>query len=374
LCVVSTKLVKPERTIIPFMTRIDPAFWRGRRVFLTGHTGFKGGWLALALHRMGARVFGYALAPPTTPSLFDVAGINALLESQIGDIRDRAALQTSLAASKAEIVFHLAAQPLVRAAFDDPASTFEANVMGTVNLLEAVRAVDSVQAVVAITTDKVYENQEWVWPYRETDALGGQEPYGASKACCEIIAHAYRGAYFRPMPTPIQIATVRAGNIVGGGDWADDRLVPDAMRAFSAGRPLSVRNPGALRPWQHVLEPVAGYLTLAERLFAREPNLDRSWNFGPSPADAKPVSYVAEHLVRHWGGTAQWRADGAVKGHEARLLTLDSSLANDLLSWIPVWSLDRCLEETTRWYKTFYAGDDVRPLMQAQLQLVTGIA
>ena len=351
------------------MAPLSAEFWRGRRVFLTGHTGFKGGWLAALLHRLGASVTGFALAPDGKPNLFEAARIDAFAGSEIGDIRDWARLARAVREAAPEIVFHLAAQPLVRRARNEPAETFDTNVMGTVHLLEAVRATPSVQAVVIVTTDKVYDNVEWPWAYRETDRLGGKEPYGASKACCEIVVESYRHSYFRDAARPVAVATARAGNVIGGGDWAEDRLLPDAIRAFAAGQPLMVRNPAAVRPWQHVLEPVAGYCRLAEALLSGcGLPADLAFNFGPPAADALPVSQVADRLAQRWGDDACWVQDPATHPYEARLLEVDASRARSLLHWTPAWNIGQGLDRTVTWYRAFYAGQDMQRVTLAQIE------
>jgi CDP-glucose 4,6-dehydratase len=332
---------------------IDASFWKDRRVFVTGHTGFKGGWLALWLARLGARVSGYALRPPTDPSLYGDIGLDAELTSTIADIRDVGRLEQALDEARPEIVFHLAAQPLVRRAHAEPVETFATNVMGTAHLLDALRRLDGVMAAVVITSDKVYDNREWVWAYRETDRLGGHEPYGASKACAEIVVDSFREAYFQRSGSGrrIGLATARAGNVIGGGDWAEDRLVPDAIRAFSAGTTLRLRNPLAERPWQHVLEPLAGYLRLAELLAARPDEISGAWNFGPAGGDSRPVQWVADELVRLWGDEARWTLDNGANPHEARLLAVDSARAAATLGWRAAWSAEQALERTVAWYK-----------------------
>jgi CDP-glucose 4,6-dehydratase len=343
-------------------------FWSGRRVLITGHSGFKGSWLACLLHRLGVEVSGYALGPPSNPNLYDSVGVARLGISTIGDIRDQTRITAEMQAAEPEIVFHLAAQSLVGPARTDPIETLSTNVLGTAHVLEAVRATPSVKAVVAVTSDKVYENVEWAWAYREDDRLGGKEIYGASKACAEIVVQAYRNAYFSG-DRDIRIATARAGNVIGGGDWAADRLVPDAMRAFSSDRPLVVRNPAAVRPWQHVLEPLAGYLRLAERLYdgGRLPP-QMALNFGPHEEDAVPVATVADQLVARWGKGAVWYHDNACHPYEARLLEVDSALARSCLGWEPRWRLDKALDHTVDWYRAFYGGSDMLPVTVSQIE------
>jgi len=321
------------------------------------------------LTRLGAQVTGYALAPEPGPSLFEAARIGELAAASIiADIRDGERLTAAMQAAEPEVVFHLAAQALVRRARAQPDETFETNVMGTLRVLEAVRATPSVKAVVVVTSDKVYDNREWPWPYRETDALGGKEPYGASKAASEMVVQAYRHSYFSGAERPVAIATARAGNVIGGGDWAVDRLVPDAMRAFAAKRPLVVRNPSAVRPWQHVLEPVAGYVRLAGRLLVglTLPE-DGGFNFGPAAEDARSVSVVADALVERWGGGARWQPDPAVHPYEARLLEVDSSRARSVLGWSPKWRLDEGLAHTVDWYRAVVGGADARSVTLAQI-------
>ena len=292
------------------------AFWHDRRVLVTGHTGFKGAWLSLWLSRLGARVTGLALAPETSPSLFTLAGLAERVDSRLGDIRSRAIVDAVVAESRPEVVFHLAAQALVRRSYADPVATYETNVMGTAHVLEAARRADGLRAVVVVTSDKCYENREWWWPYREDDALGGYDPYSSSKGCAELVTAAWRRSYFGGPASPAGVASARAGNVIGGGDWAEDRLVPDCMRAFGTSTPVVIRRPAAVRPWQHVLEPLAGYLLLAERL-AEGPGFAEAWNFGPSVDDARPVSWVVDRLVRFWGGDARWAHDGSEQPHEA---------------------------------------------------------
>ena len=335
---------------------MNQAFWRGRRVFITGHTGFKGGWLALWLEHLGAEITGFSLPPATDPNLFTAACVGRNLRSLIGDVREPAALCEALAGSNAEIVFHCAAQSLVRASYESPVETFATNVMGTVHMLEAMRAVHTVRAAVIVTSDKCYEEGAFGRPYRECDPLGGRDPYSSSKACAELVASAYRASFFKGVDTAA-IATTRAGNVLGGGDWAPDRLVPDVVRACAAGEAVKIRYPHAVRPWQHVLEPLHGYLQLAESLLSRS-DLRDAWNFGPSDDDMKPVSEVVGSLVRRWGPGARWVVDDEAHPREAPALRLDSSRARQELGWRPRLSLETALDWTVEWYKTHLESPD----------------
>jgi CDP-glucose 4,6-dehydratase len=340
-------------------------FWRGRRVFITGHTGFKGSWLTHWLKSCGALITGYSNGIPTTPSLFQEANVADGVESIAGDVRDPDALTGALTVSKAEVVIHMAAQSLVRASYADPVATFGTNVLGTVNVLEAVRHVPSVRAAVVVTTDKCYENREWIWPYRENEALGGKDPYSSSKACAELVTAAYRASFFRG-EGDARIATVRAGNVIGGGDWATDRLVPDLVRAFAAGEPARLRNPSATRPWQFVLDPLAGYLAVAEALWDGR-SLADAWNFGPDVADARPVRWIANHLVQTWGDGAAWQAVESEDCPEASMLMLDSSRARTLLGWAPRVGLATVLDWIVEFYKGLLNGDRAAVLMDSQI-------
>ena len=348
--------------------------WRGKRVFLTGHTGFKGGWLALWLASKGAIVRGYSLDPYTTPNLFDAARIGTVVEDVRGDIRDGAALEEALSSFAPEVVFHLAAQPLVRYSYQDPIGTYETNVIGTARVLDAVRRTPSVRAVVSVTTDKCYENKEWLWGYRETDPLGGYDPYSSSKACAEIVSAAYRQSYF-PVSKLAQhgcaVATARAGNVIGGGDWSTDRLIPDLIRGFVAGEPALIRRPKAIRPWQHVLEPLHGYLLLAEKLMTRERDqaarYATAFNFGPSEDDAQSVDWIVERMVQFWGGGARWVLDPEPGVHEAGYLKLDASRARTELDWHPRLRLETALEWLVTWYKAQAAGEDMHRLSLEQI-------
>ena len=345
-------------------------FWKGRRVLLTGHTGFKGSWLSLWLHHLGAKVAGYALQPPTTPSLFTEADIAAVLHSVEGDIRDLPRLRQTLQDFQPEIVLHLAAQALVGQSYKDPVETYSTNVMGTVNLFEAIRSTPSVRAVVNITTDKCYENQEWIWGYRETDALGGFDPYSNSKACAELVTAAFRSSFFHPDQFEshhVAIATARAGNVIGGGDWASNRLVPDILQGLASGVAADIRNPGSVRPWQHVLEPLRGYLMLAERLVLQGPVYGGPWNFGPRRDDAKPVSWLADELCAIWGAGAHWRNTANELAHETTALRLDTSKSESLLGWLPVLTLQESLLLIVEWSQSRATGTDVRQLTLAQI-------
>ena len=349
----------------------DPEFWRGRRVFVTGHTGFKGAWLSLWLQNLGAEVFGYSLPPPTDPSLYAVAEVaSGMADAVTGDIRDTAALRAALQAARPDIVFHLAAQAIVLRSYDDPLETFSTNVLGTVALLDAIRAVASVRAVVVVTSDKCYENREWVWGYRESDALGGHDPYSASKAAAEIAVAAMRNSYFSPALQTIHrvgVASVRAGNVIGGGDWAAHRLIPDMMRALLAGRPAVIRNPGSVRPWQHVLEPLSGYLRLAEALCQDGAGHAGGWNFGPLDGNARSVAWIADHLRRLWPEAPPWVIAGASGPHENTALRLDSAKARTRLGWAPVWSLETTLQSIVAWYRAYRDGARMRDCVSLQI-------
>jgi len=346
------------------------SFWQGKKVLITGHTGFKGSWLSLWLQSMGASVVGYALEPPTQPSLFEVAGVADGMTSIIGDVRNLGHLQSAFAEHNPEIVFHLAAQPLVRYSYESPVETYTTNVIGTMNMLESVRHADSVQVVVSITSDKCYQNKEWHWGYRENDRLGGHDPYSSSKACAETVIAAYRDSYFPPDAYErhgVALASTRAGNVIGGGDWAKDRLIPDIMKAILENRPVVIRSPKAIRPWQHVLEPLNGYLCLAEQMWTRGPKLAQAWNFGPNSEDAKTVSWIAEYLTSSWGDGACWELDSRQHPHEDTYLKLDCSKARNLLGWAPKLHLSIALEWIAEWYRGYQQGDDMRSLTEDQI-------
>ncbi len=349
---------------------MNAAFWQGKRVFLTGHTGFKGGWLSLWLQQLGADVTGYALEAPTTPSLFEVASVARGMVSIIGDVRDGEALKRAMAQARPEIVIHMAAQPLVRYSYVNPVETYATNVMGVVNLLEAVRATPGVRSVVNVTSDKCYENREWPWGYRENEAMGGYDPYSNSKGCAELVTAGYRSSFFNAEKYAehgIALGSGRAGNVIGGGDWAMDRLIPDMLRAIGAGQPVMIRNPHSIRPWQHVLEPLSGYLTLAEKLYSEGPVHAEGWNFGPHDTDAKPVEWIIERMTQEWGAGASWSLDGQNHPHEATYLKLDCSKARGQLGWYPRWDIGQTIAKIVEWHKAFDEGLDMRELSLAQI-------
>lgn len=344
---------------------LNTDFWRGRRVFVTGHTGFKGSWLLLMLRQLGADVYGYALEPPTEPSMFELLKLGGLGRHEIGDVRDLNALRASIERAAPEVVIHMAAQPLVRASYDQPVETYAVNVMGTVNLLDACRNVDGLGAIVVVTTDKCYENFGWERGYAEDDQLGGADPYSNSKAACELVVAGYRQSFFTNRSAGL--ASARAGNVIGGGDFASDRIVPDAMRAFMKGEPLMVRNPLAVRPWQHVLEPLAGYLLLAERLYG-DHKLAEGWNFGPRPEESTPVRTIVDALVAEWGDGACWVQDEGEHPHEAATLKLDSGKAREQLGWRPRLELDQALRMTAAWFRAYQAGEDLISVSNRQIE------
>ncbi len=349
---------------------IDKRFWKGKKVFLTGHTGFKGSWLSLWLHSLDAQVFGYALQPPTVPSLFDLSNLDTIVQSTIADVRDRNSLNDAMRSAQPDIVIHMAAQPLVRDSYKIPVETYEINVMGTVNLLEAVRACATVKAVINITTDKCYENNEWVWGYRENEPLGGYDPYSNSKACSELVTSAYRSSYFNPKNYAshgVAVASARAGNVIGGGDWANDRLIPDCIRALLKAEQIVIRNPRAIRPWQHVLEPISGYMVLAQKLCEDGPSYSGAWNFGPDDNDAKPVEWLVNNLCTKWGQDASFKIDVGEHPHEAHYLKLDCSKAKLLLNWHPHWSLDKAIDSIIEWTNAYKQGQDVNTICLQQI-------
>ena len=339
-------------------------FWQGKRVLVTGHTGFKGAWLSLWLERLGAQVAGYSLPPPSEPSLFAAASLAGRVRSYDADVRNLGMLQDVFKMVRPEVVFHLAAQSLVRPSYDEPVTTFGTNVMGTVNVLEAARAVPETRSIVVVTSDKCYENREWAWGYRENEAMGGHDPYSSSKGCAELVTAAYRSSFSKP---GVGIASARAGNVIGGGDWAKDRIIPDFVRAVTSGQPLRVRNPGAVRPWQHVLEPLGGYLRLAECLWQDPQRFSEGWNFGPNDSDAQPVSWVVDRFARNWGAGVTWQADPGPHPHEANYLKLDCSKARNQLNFRPRLSLEQALSWVTDWYRGFSNGASAAELCSAQI-------
>lgn len=336
-------------------------FWQGKRVLITGHTGFKGSWLTLLLNRLGAIACGYSLSPPTDPNLFEELGLSSIIESHIGDIRDYAHLFQTVNDFKPEIIIHMAAQPLVRRSYQDPIETYSTNVMGTVNLYEIIRQVGSVRAVVNITTDKCYQNNEWVWGYREGDRLGGHDPYSNSKACAELVTSSFRESFFNKENYPehrCAIASVRAGNVIGGGDWAQDRLIPDILKSFQNNLMVEIRNPNSIRPWQHVLEPLSGYLIVAEKLFTQGMVFAEAWNFGPNDEDARTVEYIVGTMSNIWGDS-KWQLSQSEHPHEANYLKLDCSKAKSQLNWKPVWSLDKTLSKIVNWHRAWINNEDM---------------
>jgi CDP-glucose 4,6-dehydratase len=348
---------------------IDSSFWRRRRVFLTGHTGFKGSWLSLMLARLNAETTGYALAPPTDPALFDILQVADVIEDRRGDVDDLDALRSAMVEADPEIVIHMAAQPLVKLGYADPVSTYRTNVMGVVHVLEAARVCKSVKVVLNVTTDKCYDNRDWIWGYRETDALGGRDPYSNSKACAELVTAAYRASFFGE---GVAIATARAGNVVGGGDFAADRILPDAVRAFTEGRPLDVRFPKAVRPWQHVLEPLSGYLMLAEQAFRHGADFAEGWNFGPGGDSEQDVEALLTRFIEAWGQGARWTPDRCAHKHEANLLRLDTTKAREKLGWRPLLDFNEMVDWTARWYRAHARGADMRALTYDQIDAYLG--
>ncbi|GFE58130.1 CDP-glucose 4,6-dehydratase [Geobacter sp. AOG1] len=350
---------------------MESTFWKGKRVFLTGHTGFKGSWLVLWLNALGAKVTGYALVPPTDPSLFELCRLDELVHSLVADIRDGDTLSRAMADADPEIVIHMAAQPLVRDSYKIPVETYATNVMGTVNLLESVRNCNSVKAVVNVTTDKCYENREWVWGYRENEAMGGHDPYSSSKACSELVTAAYRSSYFNPKSYEdhgVALATARAGNVIGGGDWATDRLIPDCLRALLMGNKISIRNPHAIRPWQHVLEPLSGYMLLAQKLYEEGPRFATGWNFGPDDNDAKPVEWIVRRMCADWGERASYEIDKGEHPHEAHYLKLDCSKVKAELGWHPRWNLNKAIDSSIEWARAFQQNRDMRDVCFQQIE------
>lgn len=338
--------------------KVNSSFWKDKKVFLTGHTGFKGSWLSLWLQSMGAVIKGYSLAPPTNPSLFLVANVAKNMESQIGDIRNLEELKVSMLDFNPDILIHMAAQPLVRLSYVEPVDTYTTNVIGTVNVLEAARSCPNLKAIISVTTDKCYENKEWAWGYRENEPMGGHDPYSSSKGCAELVTSAYKNSFFNSKDTAA-LASARAGNVIGGGDWADDRLIPDILRAFENSKSVVVRNPLSTRPWQHVLEPLSGYLVLAEHLYNYGQEYAEAWNFGPKEEDCKPVNWILDKMVATWGEGAGWELDKNNHPHEAGFLKLDCSKAAARLNWHPRWNLEHTLNLIVNWHQEWRIGENI---------------
>ena len=339
--------------------KVDSSFWEGKKVYLTGHTGFKGSWLSLWLQNMGALVKGYSLDVSTTQALFSQANVTEEMESEIGDIRNLEQLTKSMVSFSPDILIHMAAQPLVRLSYQVPVDTYTTNVIGTVNVLEAARKCPKLKAIVSVTTDKCYENKEWEWGYRENEPMGGDDPYSSSKGCAELVTSAYRRSFFSSEDTA-SLASARAGNVIGGGDWAEDRLIPDILRAFEKSESVVIRNPLSTRPWQHVLEPLSGYLVLAQELFLNGDNFAEGWNFGPKDEDCKPVSWILDKMVKYWGNNASWSLDKNNNPHEARFLKLDCSKAANRLKWNPKWNLQLTLKSIVDWHQLYINGGDMK--------------
>lgn len=339
--------------------KVNPTFWKGKKVFITGHTGFKGSWLTLWLQDMGAVVKGYALEPNTNPNLFTLAKVSQNMDSEIGNITDLNHISQSMKEFNPEVLIHMAAQPLVRLSYQEPVLTYATNVMGTVNILEAARKCTNLKAIVSVTTDKCYENKEWPWGYRENEAMGGHDPYSSSKGCAELVTTAYRKSFFNSTNSA-SLASARAGNVIGGGDWSNDRLIPDILKAFEKNEPVIVRNPMSTRPWQHVLEPLSGYLVLAQHLYEDGNNVAEGWNFGPKDEDCKPVSWILDRMVNNWGNGASWELDKNNNPHEAGYLKLDCSKAAMRLNWYPKWNLEHTLESIINWHQHYIAQKNIQ--------------
>jgi CDP-glucose 4,6-dehydratase len=345
-------------------------FFRDRKVLVTGHTGFKGSWLSLILSSLGADIYGYALEAPTNPNLFELSKIDKLVSSTIGDVRDYDKLLRSIKEIRPEIIIHMAAQPIVRESYKNPRETYEINVMGTVNLLEAVRQVDSVRVVLNVTTDKCYENREWIWGYRENEPMGGYDPYSNSKGCSELVTASFRNSFFNQKEYKkhgVALASARAGNVIGGGDWAEDRLIPDFIRSIVRGEKLKIRSPYAIRPWQHVLEPLCGYLLLCQKLHSNGPEFAEGWNFGADDNDSRNVEWITKKICEFWGDGVSYEVDDNPQPHEANYLKLDCSKAKALLGWHPEWNIESSLKEIVAWYKAFLNGSDMREVTIAQI-------
>jgi CDP-glucose 4,6-dehydratase len=347
--------------------KVDSSFWRGKKVYLTGHTGFKGSWLSLWLQNMGALVKGYSLHVNTNPALFSEANVAAGMESEIGDIRNLEQLTKSMVSFSPDILIHMAAQPLVRLSYQEPVDTYTTNVIGTVNVLEAARKCSALKAIVSVTTDKCYENKEWDWGYRESEPMGGHDPYSSSKGCAELVTSAYRRSFFSSEGTA-SLASARAGNVIGGGDWAEDRLIPDILRAFEKSEPVVIRNPLSTRPWQHVLEPLSGYLVLAQELFLNGDEFAEGWNFGPKDEDCKPVSWILDKMVTYWGNNASWSLDKNNNVHEAGFLKLDCSKASNRLKWNPKWNLQYTLNSIVNWQKKWESNENINKICLQEIE------
>jgi len=348
-----------KQSTMETLEKVNPDFWAGKKVFLTGHTGFKGSWMSIWLSSMGAIVKGYALEPNTTPNLYTVARVDELIESEIADIKNLETLSSSMISFEPDILIHMAAQPLVRFSYKDQVDTFATNVMGTVHVLESARKCTTLKAIVSVTTDKCYENKEWTWGYRENEPMGGHDPYSSSKGCAELVTAAYRNSFFNQSNSPA-LASARAGNVIGGGDWAVDRLIPDILKAFENKEPVIVRNPKSTRPWQHVLEPLSGYLLLAQNLYLYGPKFAEAWNFGPKDDDCKPVNWILNQMTEKWGNGAEWKLDELGNPHEAGFLKLDCSKAAMLLNWSPKWNLELTLNKIINWHQDWLAGNDMQ--------------
>jgi len=352
------------------MDTLYNGLFKKKKVLITGHTGFKGSWLSLLLHLLGSDVYGYALEPPTNPSLYNEAQLDKIVKSTIGDIRDFQKLKDTIDRIKPEIIIHMAAQPLVRASYKDPIETYSTNVMGTVNLFEAVRKSSGVKVIINVTTDKCYENREWHWGYRENEPMGGYDPYSNSKGCSELVTSSFRNSFFNPNEYNkhgVALASARAGNVIGGGDWAEDRLIPDFIRAITKGEQLLIRSPYAIRPWQHVLEPLNGYLTLAAKLYEDGPRYAEAWNFGPDDNDAQNVEWITKKICEYWGENAAYKIDTNPQPHEANYLKLDCSKVKAELNWHPKWNIDKALKSIVEWNKSWLSGDNAKQLCFNQI-------
>jgi len=344
---------------------IDQNFWQGKRVFLTGHTGFKGSWLSLWLSSLGAEVKGYALNPPTAPSLFNEARVSSIIDSQIGDIREQDTLHESMTKFNPDILIHMAAQPLVRYSYDEPIETYEVNVIGTAKVLEVARSCPNVKSIVNITTDKCYENDGRSEGYKEEDAMGGYDPYSSSKGCAELVTSSYRRSFLQEQG--VGLASVRAGNVIGGGDWADDRLIPDILRSFEKNEPVIIRNPKATRPWQHVLEPLSGYLVLAQKMYRDQNKYAEGWNFGPNEQDVKSVDWILNKMIAKWPNSS-WELDSSSNPHEANFLQLDISKAESKLGWKPIWELSHTLEKIIDWHQAWINKEDMQTVCLSEIK------